>query len=165
MPSLSILEAIFIAPAAGAPMRRVAAVQALAGLGLEGDRYALGCGYYSRRYDCEVTLIEGEVLDEITETSALQVHEGQHRRNLVTRGITLRSLKGCRLRIGEVLLEYHRPRPPCDYLQRITGPGMTKALGKGAGIGMRVIEPGTLREGVLIEVQPIPGAKPQPVLP
>lgn len=151
MPATPILEALFIAPAAGEPMRRVAEVRAAAG-GLEGDRYALGTGYYSRKYDCEVTLIEGEVLDQIEAENGPAVRDGQHRRNLVTRHLRLRELQGCQLKIGEVLLEYHRPRPPCDYLQRVTEPGMTKALGKGAGIGMRVVTGGMLREGMEIAV-------------
>jgi len=42
---------------------------------------------------------------------------------------------------------------------------MTRALGKGAGIGMRVIESGLLREGAVIIVEAVPGAKPRRVLP
>ncbi|HYF34449.1 MAG TPA: MOSC domain-containing protein [Prosthecobacter sp.] len=152
MSATPILEALFITPAASQPMRRVGEVRAIAGQGLEGDRYALGIGYYSGRYDCQVTLIEAEVLDQIEAENGPAMRNGQHRRNLVTRGLRLRDLEGCRLRIGEVLLEWERPRPPCDYVQRLTEPGMTKALGKGAGIGMRVVAGGVLREGMGIEV-------------
>lgn len=149
------IEALFIAPAAGQAMRRMPEVLAMAGRGLQGDRYALGTGYYSRRYDCEVTLIEAEVLEAIAASAeGVAVGEGQHRRNIVTRGLRLRELEGCRLKIGEVVLQFHRPRPPCDYLQRITQPGMTKALGRGAGIGMRVLTGGLLREGAVVEVLP-----------
>lgn len=166
MPHFSVrLEALFVASTAGEAMRRVAEVSALAGQGLEGDRYALGTGYYSDRYDCDVTLIEGEVLDAIEAEHGPEVRQGQHRRNLVTRGLRLRELEGCRLRLGEVLLEYHRPRPPCDYLQRLTQPGMTRALGKGAGIGMRVLTGGRLWEGMEIEVVEVAGGKPRRVLP
>ena len=38
---------IHIAPAAGLPMETVPEARAIAGRGLEGDRYALGVGYYS----------------------------------------------------------------------------------------------------------------------
>lgn len=152
------LEAIFITAEAGQPMRQVSGVRAIAKVGLEGDRYARGEGYYSPHDDvCEVTLIEGEVLDEISATSGIHVQEGQHRRNLVTRGLRLRELEGHQLRIGEVLLEYDRPRPPCAYVERITEKGMTRALGHGAGIGVRVLVSGILHEGAVIEVIPIPG--------
>lgn len=150
------LEALFISPARGLPMQRVSSALALAGRGLEGDRYALGKGYYSGRYDCEVTLIEGEVLDRISQEDGILMGSGGHRRNMVTRGLALRSLVGQRLRIGDVLLEYHRPRPPCDYLQRLTVPGMTKSLGRGAGVGMRILEGGQLCEGMGIEVISMP---------
>lgn len=150
------LEALFIAPARGLPMERVSSALAVAGRGLEGDRYALGTGYYSSRYDCEVTLIEGEVLDRISQEDGISILRGEHRRNLVTRGLALKSLEGKCLRLGDVLLEYHRPRPPCDYLQRLTVPGMTKSLGRGAGIGMRILEGGQLCEGMEIEVMPMP---------
>lgn len=150
------LEALFISPARGLPMQRVSSALAVAGRGLDGDRYALGTGYYSGRYDCEVTLIDGEVLDRISQEDGISIRRGEHRRNLVTRGLALRSLVGQRLRIGDVLLEYHRPRPPCDYLQRLTVPGMTKSLGRGAGIGMSVLEGGQLCEGMEIEVMPMP---------
>lgn len=149
---MSTVAALFIAPAKGQAMQRVERVLAIAGKGLEGDRYAAGTGYYSGRYDCEVTLIEGEVLDRIEHEDELDLHQGQHRRNIVTRGLSLRTLENCRLRLGEVLLEFHRLRPPCDYLQRLTQPGMTRALGRGAGIGMRVLSGGWLQEGMEIEV-------------
>ncbi len=150
------LEALFISPARGLPMQRVSSILAMAGHGLTGDRYALGTGYYSGRYDCEISLIESEILDLVSMEDGIHVRNGEHRRNLVTRGLALKSLEGQRLRLGEVLLEYHRPRPPCDYLQRVTVPGMTKALGRGAGIGMRILEGGLLHEGMEIEVIPMP---------
>ena len=146
------LEAIFISPARGDPVRRVALAAALAGAGLEGDRYALGTGYYSGRHDCQISLIEAEVLDAIHQEDGLPIHDGQHRRNLVTRGLRLLRQQGWRLRIGAVLLEYERPRPPCDYVQRLSYPGLTKALGRGAGLGMRILTGGMLEEGALIKV-------------
>lgn len=152
--SSSFLEAIFIAASRGEPMVRLPHVRAIAGVGLEGDRYALGTGYYSKADPCQVTLIEGETLDRITTQYAIPILEGQHRRNLVTRGVRLRELKGKRFTIGECLLEYDRPRPPCAYVERITSPGMTRALGEGAGIAARIIEEGTIREGDPLLVLP-----------
>ena len=151
--STSRIEAIFVTAKAGEPMRRVSEVEAIAGVGLRGDRYAEGAGYYSPLDDvCELTLIEGEVLDAIWEGRGIHVHNGEHRRNIVTRGLSLGNLPGKRLRIGDVLLEYDRPRPPCGYVERLTEKGMTRALGEGAGICVRVLSSGTLREGAEIEV-------------
>ena len=150
--SRSYIDAIFVVDRAGEPMKRVTEIQAIAGVGLGGDRYATGEGYYAPRDVCEVTLIEGEVLDVIRTMHGVHVHNGEHRRNIVTRGVSLRELAGKRLRIGDVLLEYDRPRPPCGYVERLTEKGMTRALGEGAGICVRVITSGTLREGTAIEV-------------
>ena len=43
------VEAIHIAPGAGAPMQPVDLVEAVAGHGLAGDRYLAGSGFYSAR--------------------------------------------------------------------------------------------------------------------
>ncbi len=141
------VEAIFIADRAGAEMRRMPAVEAIAGRGLADDRYLLGTGYYSPRDVCQVTLIEGEALDRMAAKFGVPVSAGEHRRNLVTRGIAHAELRGRRFAIGEVVLEYDRPRPPCGYLERITVPRMTRAMGKGAGICACVLEGGVIREG------------------
>src|SRR5262245_19363277 len=58
--------ALFISPAAGERMQPRATVRALAGLGLEGDRYALGRGSYSRAPDQlarHVSLIGREAME------------------------------------------------------------------------------------------------------
>jgi hypothetical protein len=45
---MSVIVEIFIAPAAGADLQPVREARALVGKGLEGDRYALGVGSFSR---------------------------------------------------------------------------------------------------------------------
>lgn len=152
------LEAIFVTGAAGSPMIRVSSVEAIVGRGLAGDRYALAAGYYSGKDSCEVTLIDADALARMSARYGVSVGHGEHRRNLVTRGLALRDLAGKRLVIGAVMLEFDRPRPPCGYLERLTEPGMTRALGLGSGIGARVIAPGRLQEGAEITVVPMEGA-------
>ena len=145
------VENIFVAPAGGERMQRVSEVEAVAGKGLAGDRYAERTGYWSGQDECQVTLIEGEGLDEIA--GEVAVTDGQHRRNIVTRGIEFSDLVGQRFQIGGAVLEYDRPRPPCRYIQSLTEKGMTRALGKGrAGICARVLESGPIRIGDEIEV-------------
>lgn len=90
------------------------------------DRYATGEGYYAPSDVCEVTAIEGEALDVIPTVQGIHVHNGEHRRNIVTRGLALRELQGKRLRIGDFLFEYERPRPLCTYVERLTEKGMTR---------------------------------------
>jgi MOSC domain-containing protein YiiM len=146
-----ILVDIFLADDAGAPMRRVERAEAVAGSGLAGDRYAAGRGHWRRTDGCEVTLIAEEDLARAERRGGLSFADGQHRRNLVVRGIPIDAFRGRRVRIGGALLAFHRLRPPCGYLERLVGRGSAKALGKGAGIGLRVVEGGTLRVGDAVE--------------
>ena len=147
------VEDIYVAPEGNVDMRRVAEATALAGCGLEGDRYCKGTGYWTRFGDvCQVTLIEAEDLEEIRERDGIRVMGGEHRRNIITRGVRLADLQGRRFRIGEAVLEYDRPRPPCRHVQEITEPGMTKALRRSGGICARVVEGGEIRAEDTVEV-------------
>jgi MOSC domain-containing protein YiiM len=150
----SALTAIFIAHLGGEPMTSLSTTATIAGVGLEGDRYALGRGYYSKADPCEVTLIESETLEVIAKRFRVPIGDGQHRRNLVTRGLCLRELAGRQFQIGGVLLQYDRPRPPCAYLERVSSPGMTRAIGEGAGIAARILQPGVIRVRDRIHVVP-----------
>lgn len=148
-----IVEEIYVTGKGSSPMERVEEIRAVENGGLEGDRYKEGTGYWTSYGDvCEVTLIEGEDLDEI-ENEGLGVKSGEHRRNIITRGVDLERLRGSRFRIGEAVLEYHRPRPPCKHIQDMTEPGMTRALKRRGGICARVVEGGLIRPRDEISVQ------------
>ena len=148
------VEGIYVARGAGAPMERVGEVAALEGCGLAGDRYCVGAGHWSRfGRVCQVTLIAAEDLDAIEKEAGIRVRDGEHRRNVVTRGISLKSLRrGERFRVGEVVFEYRGPRSVCRYIERLTEPGMTQALKGRGGICARVTENGTVRVGDEVEV-------------
>ncbi|MFP4217816.1 MAG: MOSC domain-containing protein, partial [Salinarchaeum sp.] len=117
--------------------------------GLEGDRYCTGRGHYSPYDVCQVTLVQAEALEQISKRSHLAVTEGQHRRNVVVRGGDVHDLLGKRFSLGGARLEGTRPRPPCRYLERVTGQdGLLRALADGnGGICARVAESGEFSEG------------------
>ena len=140
------VEKIFITTDAAAPMRRVADIEVVAGRGLKGDRYFLGRGHWSESDQHEVTMIMQEDLDAVSRDTGLLIQAGQHRRNLVTRGIDLQTLIGKRFRIGTAYFGAARPRPPCLYLQRITEVGMARALVGRGGIGVHCFRGGTIGE-------------------
>ena len=148
------VDSIFLAPEGGAPMKAVQVAAALEGCGLEGDRYCAGTGHWSRfGRVCQVTFIAAEDLDDIERETGVGVKNGEHRRNVVTRGISLKALRrGERFLVGEVAFEYRGPRSVCRYIERLTEPGMTRALKGRGGICARVIENGTVRVGDEIEV-------------
>lgn len=142
-----IIECIFSCPVGSAGMVRLSEVEAVVGMGLAGDRYARRTGHWTGKDECQVTLVEGEALDAIARDTALSVHEGQHRRNLVTRGVRLDGLEGRRFWVGAALLAYERPRPPCRHVEQLSEPGLRKALTGRGGICARVLEGGLLKTG------------------
>jgi MOSC domain-containing protein YiiM len=148
------VEGIYLAPRAGAEMKSVQVVTALEGCGLEGDRYCAGTGHWSRfGRVCEATFIAAEDLEDIERETGVGVKNGEHRRNVVTTGINLKTLRrGVRFRVGEVVFEYLGPRSVCRHIERLTEPGMTEALKGRGGICARVTENGTVRVGDEVEV-------------
>lgn len=145
------VEEIFVTREGSSAMESVQEVETVEECGIRGDRYCEGTGFWTQYGDvCQVTLIEGEHLDEI-EAQGLAIKSGQHRRNIVTRGVTLADLRGKRFRVGEVVLEYDRSRPPCKHVQDLSERGMTRALKNRGGICARVVQAGPIRPGDTIE--------------
>ncbi len=143
------IEGIYIASQGGATAERVGEAEALEGRGLEGDRYSEGTGHWSRFgiRACEVTLVEAEDLEAMEGEAGVSVMDGEHRRNVVTRGIDLDDLRRKRFRIGEAVFEYQKPCSICRHVERLTKPGMTEALKGRGGICTRVVEGRKIREG------------------
>lgn len=149
------LERIFVTEAGGRAMRAVEGVQAVPGRGLVGDRYAAGLGHWTPTGDvCQVTMIAAEALEEAEAKRGVALSNGEHRRNLVVRGLDPHTLGGKVIRIGEVRLVYDRPRPPCGYIAKLTDKRMYKALMKhGFGICLTVRDGGELAQGMAVEVE------------
>ncbi len=149
-----LVEAIYVASKGSTPMERVEEVNTIEGCGIEGDRYCEGTGFWTPYGDvCEVTLIESEDLQYIQNELGISVKNGEHRRNIVTSGIRLGDLRRKRFRIGETVLEYDRPRPPCRHVQDLSEPGMTRALKNRGGICARVVSAGSIRVRDTIETE------------
>lgn len=151
--NVAVVEEIYITAVGGEPMQGVTEIEARAGAGLQGDRYTTRRGYWTGVDECQVTLIEAEALDHIRKTTRVRVSNGEHRRNIVIRGMSLRELSGKRFTVGAALLAYDRPRPPCRYIQSRSERDMTKALGGArGGVCARVVESGLISVGDTIEV-------------
>jgi MOSC domain-containing protein YiiM len=143
---------IWLAGVAAERMRRVAAVEAVAGLGLSGDRYALGGGTWARYPDLEkqVTLIDRDDVAAVAADTGSDLAPGDTRRNLVTTGIDLPSLVGRWFAVGEVLLFGMKRCPPCTHLERLTGVRLVKAMVHRGGINAAVFAGGTVAEGAVV---------------
>jgi MOSC domain-containing protein YiiM len=148
---MGTLEAICIAPRASSQMQPLTSVEAIAGVGLQGDRYAAGVGFYSERPTepgaREVTLIEAETLEALCAERGIQLSVDEHRRNLTVRGIRLDELRGRRFTVGEVVLEGVRDCPPCEHLEELTGKPVLRPLVERGGLRARVVVGGTIHVG------------------
>jgi steroid delta-isomerase-like uncharacterized protein len=143
------VESIGITPAAKAPMLFVKVVRAVAGRGLEGDRYFDHAGTFSNEpgEGRDVTLIESEAVEAMNAKLGANFAAGEMRRNIVTRGIALNHLVGKDFRAGGALLRGIRLCEPCDFLQSVTAPGVLKQLIHRGGLRANVLEDGAIRTG------------------
>jgi hypothetical protein len=136
------VAAILVAAEAEAPLTPIDEAAALAGRGLEGDRYAVGRGTFSspgRGY--QLTLVESEVLDEIGLPWA------DARRNIVTRDIGLNDLVGRRFRLGSAECVGRRLCEPCAHLEKLARPGLLRPLVHRGGLRADILEDGRIRVG------------------
>ncbi len=154
MPERTVVEAIFITPDAAAPVREVGSVRAVAGRGLEGDRYFEARGTWSRHPGGarEITLIDADDLDDAALEFGVELRNGAHRRNVVTRGVDLRDLIGKRFWVGGALCEGLRDCAPCGHMERLAAPGARAALEGRGGLRAEIRESGLIRRGDPIRV-------------
>ena len=144
---------IHVADGASAPMRPLAEARLLAGVGIEGDRYATRRGTYSPKphIDRQVTLIEEETLEALARDHGIALAPHEHRRNLTTRGVPLNHLVGCYFKVGDCVLYGGRLNVPCRYLEDLLGKKVFKPLINRSGLNCRVVLGGTVRRGDPIE--------------
>jgi MOSC domain-containing protein YiiM len=116
----------------------VDSVSALAGKGLQGDRYYFGDGAGPGR---ALTLIEAEALEDVGLTGA------QSRRQVVVRGVRLNDLVGRRFRVGEVECLGVELCEPCLHLQEMTRPGIIKDLVHRGGLNADILNDGRISVG------------------
>jgi MOSC domain-containing protein YiiM len=144
------LISIHTTPKARAPMEDHSEANLIAGVGIEGDRYAKGVdtGTYSAQPDVrEVTLFEIETLEALARDHDIHLTAQEHRRNLTTRDAPLNHLVGKRFRVGDTILEGGRLNYPCRYIDMITKKDICDRLWHRSGLNCRIIQGGTIRQG------------------
>ncbi len=148
------IESIHIAAAPKTPMQRVDQVEAIAGAGLRGDRYANGQGtFFKPEPDFELTLIEAEAVEALARDYGLQLEAGNARRNLVTRGVALNHLVGREFKVGDVVIRGIRLCEPCTHLQALTGLDVIKGLRHRGGLRAQIVKGGIIRVGDPVDAQ------------
>ena len=143
-----IVESIYLAPRKRQLPVAVERARAVAGHGLEGDRYHDGRGTFSHlRGRRDLTLIEAEALEELD----VELDPAEARRNVLVRGVDLDSLVGRRFRVGEVECEGVELNPPCRHLEELTRPGVMRALTGRGGIRAAIHSGGEIAVGDPVE--------------
>lgn len=147
------ITSLHLAPEAAAPMETRSELLALAGVGIEGDRYAKGVGFFSHNKGPkrQVTLFESEVLETILRDHNKRLAPNECRMNLITRGAPLTHLAGRTFRAGGATLRGLVLNEPCKHLIEVVGKPILSALIHRCGLFAEVLEGGIIRPGDPVE--------------
>lgn len=147
--TVGTVDAIHVAPEAGAEMQSVTNARAVAGKGLEGDRYFERAGSWSGEKgrdlppeDRALTLFEAETLEIVERDADIELEPADHRRNITTRNVAVDHLLDERFRIGDAVCEGVEICEPCAYLESLTEEGVLSALVHRGGLNVRIVSSG-----------------------
>jgi MOSC domain-containing protein YiiM len=148
------VDSLHIAAHGAAPMQNVSMVTAIAGKGVEGDRYFSQTGTYSNQPGTgrHITLIEIESIEALARDYDVHLVAGLARRNLVTRGIALNHLIGKTFAVGAVVLRGMRLCEPCLHLEKLAAKGAARGLIHRGGLRAEIVTGGSIRIGDAIAV-------------
>jgi MOSC domain-containing protein YiiM len=133
---VGVVEAITLVVDSTGATRVVAAVDAEAGKGLDGD------------YHDDLTLIAAESLEGLRDDTGILLSGEQSRRNVLTRGVDLNALVGRRFMVGSVEAEGVELAEPCTKLQRISGErGVLRGLVHRGGLRADIVSGGRIGLG------------------
>ena len=116
----------------------VQSVSAVAGKGLEGDRYFFPDGAKPGQ---ALTLVELDVVEDVG------LPPGGTRRQLTVSGTGLNDLVGRRFLVGSVECYGVELCEPCLHLQEMTRPGIIEELVHRAGLNADILTDGTIAVG------------------
>ena len=128
-------------------MQTVDRALAIAGRGLDSDRYCNACGTYSNRPGSgrQITLIESEALAALERDYGIALPPTQARRNVVTRAVALNHLVGRDFFVGEVRLRGMRLCDPCAHLESLSTRGALRGLIHRGGLRADILSSGIIR--------------------
>jgi MOSC domain-containing protein YiiM len=142
---------IFLAAGKGELPAPVDRARAVAGKGLEGNRYFYADG--EAPPGRALTLIATEALEAADRENDLGLDAPATRRNVLTRGVDVNALVGKRFLVGEVECRGVELCEPCSHLQSLTKPGVIKALAHRGGLNADILNDGVISVGDSITVQ------------
>jgi len=153
---LGTVLSIQIAPNGTDSLRNLEQINAIEGMGLEGDRYYNRTGTYSNKHDesREATFIESEALEALAKDYNVELKGTESRRNISTRGVALNHLVGKEFKVGEAVFRGIRLCEPCTHLEEVSGKPARKGLIHRGGLRAQIIKSGMIQVGDEIESLP-----------
>ena len=145
---------ISITPDGGGQMSAVDEAKAVAGQGVEGDRYFLKQGTFTDNPNTtgrQVTLVELEAIQALEREDGITIPAKDVRRNIVTRDVPLNHLVGREFRVGDVTLRGVRLNEPCNHLAGLTDDKVKQGLVHRGGLRADIVSDGVIRVGDVIE--------------
>lgn len=136
---------IYTAPEISAPLAARDEVKAIAGKGLEGDRYFNADGWDEPKK--EITLVEIEAVEAANRDYDIDLTPEDTRRQIVTRGVALNHLVGKEFTVGDVRCLGIKLNEPCNHLRKLAGKSLIKPLIHRGGIRAQILESGTIKLG------------------
>jgi MOSC domain-containing protein YiiM len=136
---------IFLTSEHGELPETVERARALAGKGLEGNRYFYADG--DAPDGRALTLIAAEALEAFESETNIVLSAAETRRNVLTRGIDVNALVGKRFRVGSVECLGVELCEPCSHLQSLTRPGVLRGLVHRAGLNADILSDGDIAVG------------------
>ncbi len=144
---------ISLTPVSAEPTRLVDEVRAVAGRGLEGDRYFKADGDPWEDPGRELTLISVEAIDAMERENGVKLDYKDARRNIITRDVPLNDLIDKEFSVGEVRVRGIRLNQPCAHLAELTEQKVLKGLVDRGGLRAQILNDGTMRTGDVIQEQ------------
>lgn len=141
---------IFICADKGEPMSALDYIEAITGIGLAGDRYAISKGAWSKSdpQKRQVSFIAIEAIDEANQQLKVPFLPEETRRNIVTRGVDLNSLVGKQFQIGGVIFKGTELCDPCKRPSVLAGKeNFKEAFDNKGGLRAEVVYGGMITLG------------------
>jgi len=149
---------VSIARNASQPMEALRQVRAVAGRGLEGDRYFNKEGTFSDNPNAtgrQVTLIEAEAIEALERDYRVTMDAKDARRNIVTSGVPLNHLVGKDFRVGEVRMRGVRLDEPCNHMASLVNEELKDKIRLGlmhrGGLRADILSDGVIRVGDTVQ--------------
>jgi len=155
------VSSIFIASSAGEPMLQKSFMKMLPNVGIEGDRYALGLGAYSKGLPTkirDISLITRAGIDAANQELKLlgldPFLDFETRRNIVIEGLSsqlLNNLVGKEFYLGKLKFRATELCVPCERPSKLSKKkDFLKAFEGRGGIRAQILEAGEIKLGDLL---------------